>query len=248
VAKRVWVNTFVLIKGFISFLIFVCTSQFFTLLIFIPFSLKHNNPSTIYTRLISWYSFFITKSHLNISFRHINLTKNTFRTSSLIVCNHQSILDVPISVAFSSKMCVINNNWHNNRWAKFFIQKYVRFFPVDMGKDALVEALQPSVDQECSVLIFPEGVMHANLKIGRFHKGGFYVASRLQIDIQPIVIHYSENIFKRKWFYLKNGEAKIKYLDPIRYGSKEYGNNYQELTKNVNTVMREELNKLIYNS
>jgi uncharacterized protein len=243
VVRSVWVNTFVLIKGFISFLIFVFTSQFFTLLILVPFSLNHNKPSTTYTRLLRWYALFITKTHFNIKFNHINFQKEAFTAPALIVCNHQSLIDAPVVISFSSKVRVINNNWHNNAGARFFLEKYIRFFPIDMGKDALVDALKPSIDKGCPVLIFPEGVYSSN-NIGRFHKGGFYIADKLKIDIQPVVIHYSANVFNRKWFYLKNGEAKIKYLDRVRYGSKEYGENYQELTKNVYTIMKSEYHKL----
>ena len=241
--KGVWANVLVICKGFISFLIFICTSQFFTLLIFVPFSLNHNKPSTLYSRLLRWYAEFITKTHLNIKFTHINYQKEKFDTPALIVCNHQSLIDAPLVISFSSKMRVINNNWHNNAGARFFLMKYIRFFPIDMGKDVLVDALRPSIEIGCPVLIFPEGV-YSNKNIGRFHKGGFYIAEKLKIDIQPVVIHYSENVFKKSWFYLKNGEAKIKYLDRVSYGSPEYGDNYQELTKNVHTIMKAEFQKL----
>jgi len=243
VAKRVWVNTVILFKGFISFLIFLCTSQLFTLLILVPFSLSHNRPSTIYSRLLRAYAAFITKTHFNIKFIHIGFDKQKFATPALIACNHQSLIDAPLVISFSSKMRVINNNWHANAGAKFFLVKYIRFFPIDMGKDALVEALRPSIVIGCPVLIFPEGVYSTN-NIGRFHKGGFYIAEKLKIDIQPVVIHYSENVIKRKWFYLKNGTATIIYLDRVKYGSPEYGENYQVLTRNVADLMRIEYQKM----
>jgi 1-acyl-sn-glycerol-3-phosphate acyltransferase len=153
------------------------------------------------------------------------------------------LIDAPLVISFSSKVRVINNNWHNNAGARFFLTKYIRFFPIDIGKDALVEELKPSIEKGCPVLIFPEGVYSTN-NIGRFHKGGFYIAEKLKIDIQPVVIHYSKNVFTWKWFYLKNGEAKIKYLDRVTYGSAEYGENYQELTRNVYDLMKSEYRKL----
>ncbi|MEI6122996.1 MAG: lysophospholipid acyltransferase family protein [Bacteroidota bacterium] len=242
-ANKILFNLLVLFKGIISFLIFLCTSQIFTLLIIVPFSIKHNKPSTTYSRLLKAYACFITKTHFNIKFTHLDFTKDKFSTPALIVCNHQSLIDAPLVISFSSKMRVINNNWHANAGARFFLLKYIRFFPIDLGKDKLVEALKPSIDIGCPVLIFPEGVYSTN-KIGRFHKGGFYIAEKLKIDVQPVVIHYSENVFKRKWFYLKNGEATIKYLNRVKFGSKEYGENYQELTRNVANKMSNEYHKL----
>ena len=242
--KKTIAGIWLIIKGSISFLIFIFSSQFFTLLIPLPFSAKNRTSSTIYTRLLKAYAVFINKTHFNIKIHHQNFSKELFNSASLVVCNHQSILDVPISLAFSSKMCVINNNWHNNVWARFFVLKYIRLFPIDMGKDTLIEALRPSIIKGCPVLIFPEGVMHTNKKIGRFHKGGFYVASHLKLDIQPVVILYAGNTFYKRWFYLKNGYVIIKYLDRIKVGSEIYGNNYQELTKNTCAIMRKEYDAL----
>lgn len=230
----------VLFKGTFSFLIFFVSSQFFTLLIPFPSKLKNRSSGSFYTMLLQKYAVFIYSTHLNIKVHHINRKKSTFSKPVLVVCNHQSIIDVPISVAFSPDMCIINNNWHNNIWAKIFIEKYVRFFPIDMGKEALVEKLKPSVIKNCPILIFPEGVMKTNQKIGRFHKGGFYLANEIGIDIQPVVIVYSRTTLKKNWFFFKHGHVFIKYLDVVKYGSSQYGNSYQELTLNVNLLMRKE--------
>lgn len=238
--KKQLFNLWVIFRGSVSFLIFAITSQFFTLLIVLPFSTKRSNTNLFYARLLRNFTVFWNITNFNMRFKHINRRKNIFDTPSLIVCNHQSVLDATVAIAFTSKMCVINNNWHNNAWARFFILKYIRFYPIDMEKDALVEALQPSIAAGFPVLIFPEGVMNTKENIGRFHKGGFYLASKLQIDIQPVVIHYSKNVFSWKWYFMKNGKVTIKYLDRVKFGSKEYGDSYQELTKNVSTIMRAE--------
>lgn len=230
----------VLFKGLLSFLIFAISSQFFTLLILIPFTNKKNSAKTLYTRLLTFYARFIIKTHFNIKVKHVNFRKKMFDSPVLVVCNHQSVIDAPISLAFSTKMRVINNNWHNNKWAGFFITKYIGFFSIYQNLDLLAEKLKPSIGMGCPLLIFPEGVMNYNQKIIRFHKGGFYIAKKLNIDIQPVVIYYSENVLKKNWFFLKNGFVIVKYLDRIKVDSPMYGESYQKLTNNVIEVMRRE--------
>ncbi len=228
----------VLLKGLASFIVFFLSSQIFTILIPLPFIDQKNSARNIYTRLLTFYARLILKTHFNIHIKYINKKKSTFDKPAMIVCNHQSMIDVPLSLAFTSKMRVLNNNWHDNAWARFFITKYIGFFSIYENKDKLVQELKKPVEMGCPLLVFPEGKLGHNQKIFRFHKGGFYIAEKLRIDILPVVIYYSENILKKNWFYLKNGDVIVKFLDPVEYGSKNYGATYQELTYNVMRKMR----------
>jgi len=230
----------VLIKGLLSFLIFTVTSQFFSLLIFIPFTNKKKAASTFYTSLLNLYARFILKTHFNIQIKYINKNKETFDNPVLVVCNHQSIIDVPISMSFTSKIRVLNNNWHDNKVARFFITKYIGFFSIFEEKNKLVSDLEPSVSLGCPVLVFPEGIMSNNQKIHRFHKGGFYLAQKLRMNVQPVVIFYSKDILKKSWFYLKHGKAIVKFLEPVEIDSGIYGQTYQELTHYIMNEMRRE--------
>lgn len=230
----------VLIKGLASFIIFFVSSQIFTLLIPIPFIDQKNSARNIYTRLLTFYARLVLKTHFNIHIKYINREKNTFDKPAMIVCNHQSMIDVPISLAFTSKMRVLNNNWHDNAWARFFITKYIGFFSIFENKDKLVRELKKPVEMGCPLLVFPEGKLSHGQKIIRLHKGGFYIAEKLNIDILPVVIYYSEDVLKKRWFYLKNGDVIVKFLDRVEYGSKNYGATYQELTDNVMEKMRSE--------
>jgi len=234
----------VFFKGVFSFIIFIITSQVFTLLIPAPFTYKKKKADDFYTRLIVRYARFVINTHFNIRVRYINKKENTFDKPVMIVCNHQSFTDVVVTTAFDPKLCVLNNNWHDNVWARFFITKYVKLFSIYKEKKLLVEKLKTPVKMGCPLLIFPEGKMNRDGKISRFHKGGFYVAEKLRIDIQPVVILYSPQILKKSWFYLKHGDVIVKFLDPVSAGSPGYGATYQELTDNVMQLMRFEFKQL----
>ncbi|HNW68840.1 MAG TPA: lysophospholipid acyltransferase family protein [Bacteroidales bacterium] len=233
-------NILVPLKALVSLLIFIITTQFFTLLILVPFSNKKRSAATFYTKLLTFYARFIIKTHFNIKVKHLNKPEQLFQHPALVVCNHQSIIDVPVSLSLTPKMRVLNNNWHDNAGAKFFITKYIGFFSIYQDLDILVKKLEPSVKMGCPLLVFPEGIMNYGQQIKRFHKGGFYIARNLDLDVQPVVIYYSENVLRRRWFYMKNGDVVVKFLDPIKVNSPLYGETYQELTHNVMCEMRNE--------
>jgi len=242
--NKVWRKLWVFLLGFISFLIFMITSQFFTLLILFPFTNEKKSARTFYTNMLTLYARFILKTHLNLKIRYHYKSNGQFLHPMLIVCNHQSIIDVPVSLSLTSKIRVLNNNWHNNKLSRFFITKYIGFYSIYNDLDFLADELKPSIDKDCSLLVFPEGIMSREKKIHRFHKGGFYLAQKLNLDIQPVVIYYSDSIIKKSWFYLKNGNVIIKFLDPIRANTQLYGSTYQELTNNVMAAMRLEYNAI----
>jgi hypothetical protein len=60
-----------------------------------------------------------------------------------------------------------------------------------------------------SILIFPEGTRSEDCSIGRFHKGAFYLAEKLNLDIIPIITHGVGHIFPKKEFLLRKGRVDI---------------------------------------
>ena len=56
-----------------------------------------------------------------------------------------------------------------------------------------------------SLIIFPEGTRSEDGEIGRFHKGAFYLAEKLDADILPIMIHGTNYTLTKKDALLKTG-------------------------------------------
>lgn len=49
--------------------------------------------------------------------------------------------------------------------------------------------LRSLVERGYSIAIYPEGTRSLDCSIGRFHKGAFYVAQELGVDILPLVLY-----------------------------------------------------------
>ena len=94
------------------------------------------------------------------------------------------------------------------------------------------------------MVIFPEGSRSPDGKMKRFHKGAFFLAEQLGMDILPIVLHGTGYNMTKGDFLLKNGTITIKYLPRIAAGDASFGTGYAERTKNISRYFKEEYQKL----
>ena len=151
--------------------------------------------------------------------RIVNPFNENFEKPALVICNHQSHLDLPIILSLSPKLIFITNDWvWNNRFFGDII-KAVNFLPITLGFDQLKTKLQVLVNEGYSIVIFPEGSRSENCKIRRFHQGAFALASELKLDIIPMVLHGAGNFLPKKDFMLRKNPQTLKILERIKFGS-----------------------------
>ena len=81
------------------------------------------------------------------------------------------------------------------------------FYAISDGMESLTPKLKKNVEEGYSVLIFPEGTRSPDTHIQRFHKGAFYLARELEIDILPVIIHGSGSIMTKGEYFLKAGQC-----------------------------------------
>ncbi len=180
-----------------------------TIIGIIPLSTKIKKIKTFYTNQFKWYAKVLTKTHFNIKVRLINDFNERFENPALIVCNHQSLFDVPLTMGLFSCLFVVTNNWHHYSQIRSLIEKFVDFLPVTNGIEWVAEKSQEKVLSNTSGIYFPESDRTNNPFILRYHKGAFLLASILQIDIIPVVIQASKEILNNNWYFFKRGTIKI---------------------------------------
>lgn len=130
---------------------------------------------------------------INLVFK--NTENEDFGRPSVIICNHQSILD-SFCMMFVTPKVVLLANEHikiNPIISKIF--KWSNFLTVAEGSDGLIEKIKPLIDEGYSIAIFPEGErpVSGDYKVKRFHQGAFHIADVLGLDIVPI---YFEGILQ----------------------------------------------------
>lgn len=172
---------------------------------------------------------------------HINASGETFRKPAIIIANHQSFIDILVMLSLSSKMVMVTNHWVWN--SPFFgaVIRYVDFYYVGNGYEQVVESMRKKVEEGYSIVIFPEGTRTYNGVMKRFHKGAFYLAEALQLDILPIILYGNGKIIaKAQPFNIRKGILLAKIMPRIPYRDSSFGITYQERTKRISTFMRQE--------
>ena len=77
----------------------------------------------------------------------------------------------------------------------------------------------------------------------RFHKGAFYIAEKLDLDILPVLIHGTGYTMSKGDFLLKDGLITIKYLPRIKPNDLFFGLDYTERAKGVGKYYRQQYAK-----
>lgn len=172
---------------------------------------------------------------------HINIASETFRKPAIVIANHQSFIDILVLLSLSPKMVMVTNHWVWN--SPFFgaVIRYVDFYYVGDGYEQVVESMRKKVEEGYSIVIFPEGTRTYNGVMKRFHKGAFYLADALQLDILPVILYGNGKIIaKAQPFNIRKGILLAEIMPRISYGDSSFGVTYQERTKRISAFMKQE--------
>ena len=145
------------------------------IILFKIFQLKGKRIKLFYNQLIRYTTKGLYYLMFNIKKRYINPNKEDFKKPSVIICNHQSHLDLIYNLSMYSKIIILTNDWVQNSKIYGGLVQMAEFFPVSEGYESILPKLEEKVNQGYSILVYPEGTRSVNYKMKRFHKGAFYI-------------------------------------------------------------------------
>lgn len=166
--------------------------------------------------------------------------KEDFSKPAVIIANHTSFLDTLAIAMANHKIIYLVNDWVYNSPVFGKLVKALGFFPVSHGIENGIEKLQEKVNQGYSLVVFPEAERSYTNDVKRFHKGAFYLAEELNLDILPIYIHGNSEVLPKGDFIIYNGSITVKVGDRISKDDFSYGTTYSERTKKINASFRKE--------
>lgn len=190
----------------------------FTPLAYLYFSIGKNTESKKlrFHKMLQWISRFLTVRFPGCPTNIENPNNETFENPALIICNHQSHLDLPVLMSIHPKLIFLTNDWV---WNNFFYGKIIHnaeFLPVSAGMDVILPHLKNLRDRGYSIVVFPEGTRSADCSILRFHQGAFLLAKELGMDILPMVLHGAGHYLPKKDFMFRKGEISLDILPRVR--------------------------------
>jgi 1-acyl-sn-glycerol-3-phosphate acyltransferase len=206
-------------------------------------------PKKIRLKIFHHLRYYYTKSmiyvNIHVKKKIINTSDEIFKKPAIVICNHQSVIDSLLMQSLNPKLILIVNDWV---WDSPFMGPIVRlggFIPKSAGYEENLDKIKELIDDGYSLAIFPEGSRSETSKIGRFHKGAFFIAERLNLDIVPIIFHGNAFVQgKDDSFLLKPGKITVQYLPRISAADKSFGENYSERTKHISKYFKAEYAKM----
>lgn len=232
------------IKSSFAFSYFIGWSVTFThiALIFSLFNIKEKG-KLLYHTIISRVCRRLVYIMINVKKKIINPLGEDFSTPAVIIANHQSSLDILPLIMLHPKLIMFTNNriWNSPLFGK--VIRLADYFPAEQVETNM-ELIADRVKNGYSVIVFPEGTRSVDGMIKRFHKGAFYLAEKLNLDILPIMIHGTDYTLTKQDKLLKDGQLTVKFLPRIKPGDTAFGNGYAERAKSTGRYFREEFNKL----
>ncbi len=179
----------------------------------------------------------------NLRKRVVRLDTESFKQPAIYIANHTSFLDILLTTMLHPKLVLLTNHWV---WRSPFFGKIVRmaeYYPVADGATDSIEPLKDLVSRGYGIVVFPEGTRSRTDDILRFHKGAFYVAEQLQLDVVPLLLHGVHYTMQKGDWLLKDGTTTVKIYSPMQHNDDSWGDGFAVRTKNILKWFRNELNQ-----
>lgn len=224
-----------LLKTYYSFGIFVLYIFFVGVPMGWIYSLSKKNLAKnqdIYHRHAAHFFRRFIRHHLCCATHEVrNPYHETFAKPAMIIANHQSLLDLPLTMMMSPKMVVMTGQWV---WESKIYGKVVKFcdyFPSSMPMEEMLDHIKDVMSRGYSVLIFPEGTRSEDCQIHTFRRGAFHLAEQLQCDILPMVISGTGKVLPKTDFCLHDGHMILEIGKRISFSEGIMGENHGQLTR-----------------
>jgi len=245
VQKKLFPWTFVSFhKSSFAFSLFITSSILFTAVgrVFVRLRVKEKG-KLIYHQFLAKSCWLLMHVMVNVKKRIINPLNEDLSRPAIIICNHQSSLDIVPLIMLNPRILMFTNN---KKWNAPFFGPVIRmadYFPAEQIEQHL-DKVADRIKHGYSLMIFPEGTRSEDGTVKRFHKGAFFLAEKLGVDILPIMIHGTDYTLTKKDALVKDGQVTLKYLPRIKPDDMQFGNGYAERAKGIGRYFRTEFEKL----
>ncbi|PIU17813.1 MAG: hypothetical protein COT18_12030 [Elusimicrobia bacterium CG08_land_8_20_14_0_20_59_10] len=132
----------------------------------------------------------------------LNAGPGAFTKPAVIVCNHQSVLDIICSLALPADIRMVVKPWV---WNSFFMGPVIREagYILSDGKNTaeLFERAAQCLREGDFLLFFPEGTRSESGQLSRFRKGAFEIAARSGAEILPVVMCETRSCIPKTGFW-----------------------------------------------
>jgi 1-acyl-sn-glycerol-3-phosphate acyltransferase len=220
-----------------------CITANILLLLLLPFPVAKKKKRI----LLNFFMHYCARLLMFLSFKlkvsHKNRLKLDFSKPSILISNHNSFVDIILLLHLSPKLVLVVKDWvYDSPIFGLFI-RYAGFMCIREGVESNLVDINKRIQEGYSIAIFPEGTRSTSSKMMRFHKGAFFVAQELQLNIQPIAISGMDYMIPKNDLIIKPGPLHYHVLDKISPTNKWAKLRLGEFAKNVKNEIQQRINK-----
>ncbi|MBQ6203314.1 MAG: 1-acyl-sn-glycerol-3-phosphate acyltransferase [Prevotella sp.] len=185
-----------------------------------------------YHRLLQRRARFVVNHIPGTTFTYDNTVGETFEKPAVIVSNHQSHLDLMAIIMLTPKLIILTKGWvwHNPFYG--IVIRYADYFPIS-DTENMATVVEEKVGKGYSVVIFPEGTRSPDCHIQRFHRGAFYLAEKIGLDIIPVFIKGFGQVLPKTSWHLHPGRMSLEVMPRIRRDVDGQTIGYREMTRKL---------------
>lgn len=161
-----------------------------------------------------------------------------FGKPHVVICNHQSHLDLMCQLIFTPKIIFLTNDWVWNNPSYGLLIRHAEYLPVTRGIDVLLPQLRSLAERGYSIAVFPEGTRSKDCEIGRFHQGAFFIAEQLNLPMLPMCLYGTGKILPKKTYHLRRGPVFIQVEKTLTQAELKAMGDVREQTKRVHKLYK----------
>jgi 1-acyl-sn-glycerol-3-phosphate acyltransferase len=209
----------------------------FLVLCIIPFPLPKPKKRAFLNYLVSKLAKSTLYAGVHVRKRVINAEKLDFSKPSIIVANHSSFLDILLVIMLHPKSIIMVKSWVYNSFIFGLFIRYAGYPFAEEGAETNLDFIRGRIKEGYSIVIFPEGTRSRDGELKRFHKGAFYIAKELGLEIQPLLLIGAHEVNPKNDLLINKGHLNVLVMDRL---SILEGESYTDWAKRTQLLMRKE--------
>lgn len=164
------------------------------------------------------------------TFTYSNPTGETFEKPAVIICNHQSHIDLMGIMMLTPQLVILTKDWVWKNPFYGLVIRYADYFPVSEEQE-MTKNIETMLKKGYSVVIFPEGTRSEDCRIRRFHRGAFYMAEQFGLDIVPVFIEGFGRVLPKKSKHLHPGDMRLEVMPRLSRGELNKVGDFRAVSK-----------------
>ncbi len=173
-----------------------------------------------------------------------NPHNETFDPPAIVISNHSSALDTLVMGMVTHRLIYLVNDWVYKSPVFGLLARVAGFYPVSSGVDNSLDHLREKLRQGYSLVVFPEGKRSRTNKMGRFHKGAFFLAEQLKIDILPMYLHGNSEVLPKGDRVIYDGAITVLIGRRIAHDDPAFGSSDKERQKKIGAFYKQRFHQL----